>query len=135
MPIAPLTRPVRQGAYGGLKIIICCRLGLRHSGICQFVKGKPASYPTRLIIRWSPNSRVFSMEAEGMKRAWPIVPLTNRKTRPTQNQARISLRTRALTDERGWEVAVFVLTFSLHRVGFGNFSTPPGGVAAATQLR
>ena len=70
-----------------------------------------------------------------MTRAWPIVPLTNRKTRPTQNQARISLRTRALTDERGWEVAVFVLTFSLHRGGFGNFSTPPGEVAAATQVR
>ena len=70
-----------------------------------------------------------------MTRAWPIVPLTNRKTRPTQNQARISLRTRALTDERGWEVAVFVLTFSLHRGGFGNISMRSHEQCKATQVR
>ena len=35
-------------------------------------------------------SNVFSIEPEGMTRAWPIVPLISRKTRPTQNQAMTS---------------------------------------------
>ena len=54
-----------------------------------------------------------------MTRACPIVPLTSRKTRPTQNHARISLRTRALTEEGAGDVAAFVLTFSLHHGEFG----------------
>jgi len=33
---------------------------------------------------------VFSIEPEGMTRAWPIVPLMRRNTKPTQNQAMIS---------------------------------------------
>src|SRR6266566_7295514 len=41
----------------------------------------------RLMIRWSPISRVFSMEPEGMTRACPMVPLISRNTSPTQNQA------------------------------------------------
>src|SRR5229473_8491428 len=44
----------------------------------------------RLMIRWSPMSKVFSIEAEGMTRAWPMAPLMSRKTRPTQNHAIIS---------------------------------------------
>ena len=91
--------------------MICWRLGFRHSETCQFVKGRPASYPTRLIIKWSPMSRVFSMEPEGMTRAWPIVPLTNRKMRPTQNHASISRRMRALRGALAWGVAVFALIF------------------------
>src|SRR5215472_3680586 len=35
-------------------------------------------------------SRVFSIEPEGMTRAWPMAPLISRKTSPTQNQAMIS---------------------------------------------
>src|SRR5260221_9738967 len=37
-------------------------------------------------------SSVFSMELEGMTRAWPMAPLMRRKTRPTQNHAMISRR-------------------------------------------
>src|SRR5277367_1089129 len=48
----------------------------------------------RLMMRWSPMSRVFSMEPEGMTRAWPMVPLMSRKTRATQNQAMTSRCTR-----------------------------------------
>src|SRR5579859_1682869 len=33
---------------------------------------------------------VFSMEPEGITRAWPIVPLISKKTSATQNQAMIS---------------------------------------------
>jgi hypothetical protein len=39
------------------------------------------------------------MEPEGMTRAWPMVPLMSKKTRPTQNQARISLRNFAANDD------------------------------------
>ncbi len=31
--------------------------------------------------------RVFSIEPEGMTRAWPMVPLIRRNASPTQNQA------------------------------------------------
>src|SRR5580658_5632219 len=37
---------------------------------------------------------VFSIEPEGMTRAWPIVPLISRKARPTQNHASTSRCTR-----------------------------------------
>src|SRR5580700_1567008 len=48
----------------------------------------------RLMMRWSPMRSVFSIEPEGITRAWPIVPLIRRKARPTQNQARASRCTR-----------------------------------------
>src|SRR4029077_21208065 len=35
-------------------------------------------------------SRVFSMEPEGITRAWPMVPLISKNTSATQNQAMIS---------------------------------------------
>src|SRR5262249_25905147 len=35
-------------------------------------------------------SRFFSIEPEGMTRAWPMAPLISRKTSPTQNHAMIS---------------------------------------------
>src|SRR5215467_665970 len=44
----------------------------------------------RLMMRWSPMSSVFSIEPEGMTRAWPMAPLISRKTSPTQNQAMTS---------------------------------------------
>src|ERR1700684_4222092 len=44
----------------------------------------------RLMIRWSPISKVFSMEPDGITRACPIVPLISRNARPTQNHAIIS---------------------------------------------
>src|SRR5271163_2846232 len=71
----------------GVKITICCRLGFLHKGTCQLVNGTPASYPRRLMMRWSPTSRVFSMEPEGITRAWPSVPLINRNMRMTHIQA------------------------------------------------
>src|SRR5262250_153842 len=37
-------------------------------------------------------SSVFSMDPEGMTRAWPMVPLISRKASATQNQAMISRR-------------------------------------------
>src|ERR1700688_344675 len=50
------------------------------------------------MMRRSPMSRVFSMEPEGMTRAWPRVPLMSMKARMTQNQAMISLLTLALME-------------------------------------
>src|SRR5690349_14705435 len=44
----------------------------------------------RLMMRWSPMSSVFSIEPEGITRAWPMAPLMSRKTRPTQNHAMTS---------------------------------------------
>src|SRR5690242_13047984 len=44
----------------------------------------------RLMMRWSPMSSVFSIEPEGMTRAWPMAPLISKKTSPTQNQAMTS---------------------------------------------
>src|SRR5437763_1125072 len=44
----------------------------------------------RLMMRWSPMRSVFSIEPEGMTRAWPMAPLISKKTRPTQNQAMTS---------------------------------------------
>src|SRR4029077_468327 len=46
----------------------------------------------RLIMRWSPMSSVFSMEPEGITRAWPSVPLISRKMSTTHIQAMISRR-------------------------------------------
>src|SRR5690242_15078787 len=44
----------------------------------------------RVMMRWSPMSSVFSIEPEGMTRAWPMAPLISKKTSPTQNQAMTS---------------------------------------------
>src|ERR1700693_1719964 len=46
-------------------------------------------------------SRVFSMEPEGITRAWPMVPLMSKNTSATQNQAMISRCTRCPTGTLG----------------------------------
>src|SRR5215475_910546 len=76
------------------------------------------------MIRWSPISRVFSMEAEGMTRACPIAPLISRNTRPTQNQASTSCRTlsrRVGVFVRGRSWSVF--TFHRHRGALRRLAT------------
>jgi hypothetical protein len=50
-----------------------------------------------------------------MTRAWPIVPLMSKKTSPTQNQARISLRNFAAKDDLDSGDLVFWLVFKCHR--------------------
>jgi len=42
--------------------------------------------PKRLISKWSPTSKVLSIEPEGITRAWTIVPVMNKKARMTQSQ-------------------------------------------------
>src|ERR1700730_809474 len=73
----------------------------------------------RLMIRWSPMSRVFSMEPDGITRAWPMVPLMSIKASATQNQAMTSRCTR-------WPIGrfasiplsfVFASAFMFHRHG------------------
>ena len=54
-----------------------------------------------------------------MTRAWPIVPLISRKTRPTQNQARISLRNFVANDDLDSGDLFFWLVFTCHRHGYG----------------
>src|ERR1700730_14812967 len=53
------------------------------------------------------------MEPEGMTRACPRVPLTSRKTRPIQNQARISLLTLALMEVPDSLAGAAFLAFAL----------------------
>src|SRR5580692_4973033 len=48
----------------------------------------------RLMMRWSPMRSVFSIEPDGITRAWPMVPLISRNASPTQNQASASRCTR-----------------------------------------
>src|SRR5229473_4743672 len=61
-------------------------------------------------------SSVFSMELEGMTRAWPIAPLMRRKTRPTQNQAMISRR--IFCSVVSFSCGFFgVVSFTDHRIG------------------
>src|ERR1700722_4101662 len=48
----------------------------------------------RLMMRWSPMRRVFSIEPDGMTRACPMGPLISRKASPTQNQSSTSRWTR-----------------------------------------
>src|SRR5580704_1688614 len=86
----------------------------------------------RLMMRWSPMRRVFSIEPEGMTRACPMVPLMRRKARPTQNQAMTSRCTRWAMGSLGSSIALlaaltaslpvslpidfsFVSTFTFHR--------------------
>src|SRR5580765_7774661 len=71
------------------------------------------------MIRWSPMSKVFSIEPEGMTRAWPIAPLISRKTRPTQNQANISRRMVCLTVSFfASDFTFLAFMFHRHRRGF-----------------
>src|SRR5215469_4326712 len=82
----------------------------------------------RLMMRWSPMSSVFSIEPDGMTRAWPMAPLINRKTRPTQNQAMISRWIFVFTGRLASAFSFFVFSvFSLsgftmhhHRPFFGS---------------
>src|SRR5271156_1244612 len=99
-PGTPMQRLMKSGlpssGSGALKTIICCRLGLRHSGTCQEVKGTPASYPRRLTIKWSPISTVSSIEPLGITRACTIVPSIRRNATITQNQETTSRQMRSL---------------------------------------
>src|ERR1700731_1600864 len=70
----------------------------------------------RLIIRWSPISSVFSIEPEGITRAWPIVPLISRNTSATQNHAMISCWTRCPTGTLACTSLFFLASaFMFHR--------------------
>src|SRR5207302_8780224 len=59
-------------------------------------------------------SSVFSSEPEGMTRAWPIVPLMSRKTRPTQNQAMISRWILVFTGTFASSCFFFFSAFTFH---------------------
>src|SRR5207302_8513733 len=59
-------------------------------------------------------SSVFSSEPEGMTRAWPIVPLMSRKTRPTQNQAMISRWILVFTGKFASSCFFFFSAFTFH---------------------
>src|SRR5437762_2838012 len=59
-------------------------------------------------------SSVFSIEPEGMTRAWPIVPLMSRKTRPTQNQAIISRWIFVFTGKFASSCFFFFSAFTFH---------------------
>src|SRR5258708_13718827 len=59
-------------------------------------------------------SRVFSIEPEGITRAWPIVPLMRRKTRPTQNHAIISRWILVFTGKLASACLVFFSAFTFH---------------------
>src|ERR1700676_4021867 len=65
-------------------------------------------------------SRVFSMEPEGMTRAWPRVPLMSMKARMTQNQAMISLLTLALMEASDSFAGAPLLVFTLIASAFTN---------------
>src|ERR1700675_4420231 len=89
------------------------------------------------MIRWSPTSRVFSIEPEGMTRACPRVPLTSRKIRPTQNQAMISLLTLALmepSDSFAAPFLVFGFLASAFTIYLNSQIGPPEGGRYGYQL-
>src|SRR5579864_520288 len=71
----------------------------------------------RLMMRWSPISSVFSMEPDGMTRAWPTVPLISKKIRMTQNQAIISRHTFCCVVSFSSGCVFFCLAFMRHRNG------------------
>src|SRR5208283_2927056 len=78
------------------------------------------------MIRWSPISSVFSMEPEGITRAWPIVPLISRKARMTQTHATISFPMRVLNENlrsvaERFLLALLVSAFTFHRHRFPRF--------------
>src|SRR5260370_10974073 len=68
----------------------------------------------RLMMRGSPMSSVFSIEPEGMTRAWPIVPLMRRNTRPTQNHAITSRWILVFTGKLASACLVFFSAFTFH---------------------
>src|SRR5215475_4575962 len=91
------------------------------------------------MIRWSPISNVFSIEPEGITRAWPSVPLMSMKARITQNHAMASLFTLELMEASASlaGAAFFAFTliasaFTVHRYDFGRLSI--GGVLADLEL-
>src|SRR5271168_3423341 len=55
----------------------------------------PASYPRRLMMRWSPISTVFSIEPLGITRACATLPSIRMNASITQNQETISRQTRS----------------------------------------
>src|SRR5258708_13701792 len=59
-------------------------------------------------------SSVFSIEPEGMTRAWPIVPLMRRNTRPTQNHAITSRWILVFTGKLASACLVFFSAFTFH---------------------
>src|SRR5580693_1857720 len=69
----------------------------------------------RLMMRWSPDNSVFSMEPEGITRAWPMVPLIKRKARPTQNHAIISRWILVFTGRFSSSCVFFFSAFTFHR--------------------
>src|SRR5215469_12418677 len=72
-------------------------------------------------------SSVFSIEPEGMTRAWPRVPLMSKKARITQNQAMISLLTLAPIVGSGALAALFfgfVLAASAFTIHLGRSIHP-----------
>src|SRR5271170_2246584 len=79
------------------------------------------------MMRWSPMSKVSSMEPEGMTRAWPSVPLMSMKARMTQNQAMISLFTFTLMGTSGSFAEAFLFftfvssAFTIHHHSFRRF--------------
>src|SRR6516165_5206176 len=78
------------------------------------------------MIRWSPTSRVFSIDPDGITRACPSVPLTSKNTRTTQAHAIISLFTRAAKDDSTLLPAFLFpdllgSAFTLHRNRFNGF--------------
>src|SRR5713226_428312 len=59
-------------------------------------------------------SSVFSIEPEGMTRAWPIVPLMSRNARPTQNHAMISRWILVFTGRFASSCFCFFSAFTFH---------------------
>src|SRR5258708_4085842 len=59
-------------------------------------------------------SSVFSIEPEGMTRAWPIVPLMSKKARPTQNHAMISRCILVFTGTFASSCFFFFSAFTFH---------------------
>src|SRR6516225_3973959 len=70
------------------------------------------------MIRWSPISSVFSIDPDGITRACPSVPLISMNARITQNQAMISLFTRAPSDESAASLADPFLMFTFAASAF-----------------
>src|ERR1700682_2137644 len=58
------------------------------------------------------------MDSEGMTRAWPTAPLTSRKIKPTQNQARISRRIFCSVERASSCSLRGFLAFTCHRYDF-----------------
>src|ERR1700674_1696410 len=78
-------------------------------------------------------SRVFSMEPEGITRAWPMVPLISKNTSATQNQALISRCTFCRTGTLGCASLLGLRSaFMLHRPGMFDWSFTSVAVHSVT---